>query len=73
MRTLNKIGGGDVVEVVCVGGSLEGFIHRLEALGFRTGVTVMVLLNQWPFPLHIRIGMTEMALRRRDAARISVR
>ena len=62
-----------MVEVVCVGGSLEGFIHRLEALGFRTGVTVMVLLNQWPFPLHIRIGITEMALRRRDAARISVR
>ena len=70
---LNKVRSGDTVEVVCVGGSLEGFIHRLQALGFRTGAKVTVLLNLWPFPLTLQVGMTELALKRSDAARIKVR
>ena len=70
---LNKVRPGNTVEVVCVGGSLEGFIHRLQALGFHTGSKVTVLLNLWPFPLHLQVGMTELALRRSDAARIKVR
>jgi Fe2+ transport system protein FeoA len=73
MTILNKVRAGDTVEVVSVGGSLEGFIHRLQALGFRTGATVTVLLNQWPFPLTLQVGMTELALRRSDAARVKVR
>jgi len=73
MGTLNKIKPGTTVEVVSVGGTLEGFIHRLQALGFRTGVTVTVLLNQWPFPLTLQVGMTVLALRRSDARRITVR
>ena len=73
MATLNKVKPGTTVEVVSVGGTLEGFIHRLQALGFRTGATVTVLLNQWPFPLTLQVGMTEIALRRSDARRITVR
>jgi len=71
--TLNEVRAGEEVSVVCVGGTLEGFIHRLQALGFRTGARVTVLLNQWPFPLTLQVGMTELALRRRDAQRVSVR
>ena len=73
METLNEIKPGTTVEVVSVGGTLEGFIHRLQALGFRTGSKVTVLLNQWPFPLTLQVGMTEIALRRSDARRINVR
>ena len=70
---LNESRPGSTVEVVSVGGTLEGFIHRLQALGFRTGATVTVLLNQWPFPLHLQVGMTVLSLRRSDARRINVR
>ena len=70
---LNEVRPGSTVEVVCVGGSLEGFIHRLQALGFRTGSKVTVLLNMWPFPLHLQVGMTVLELRRSDARRINVR
>jgi Fe2+ transport system protein FeoA len=70
---LNEARPGSTVEVVSVGGTLEGFIHRLQALGFRTGATVTVLLNQWPFPLHLQVGMTVLELRRSDARRINVR
>jgi Fe2+ transport system protein FeoA len=61
------------MEVICVGGSLEGFIHRLEALGFHTGATVTVTLNQWPFPLLLQVGDADLTLSRRDARRISVK
>ena len=72
---LNKVRPGNTVEVVCVGGSLEGFIHRLQALGFRTGAPVTASLNLWPFPLVVQVGMpaTVVTLSRRDAARIKVR
>jgi hypothetical protein len=44
-------------------------------LGFRTGATVTVLLNQWPFPLSLQVGMPAeaMTLSRKDARRINVR
>jgi Fe2+ transport system protein FeoA len=75
VTTLNKAEPGISMEVVSVGGTLEGFIHRLEALGFRTGATVTVLLNQWPFPLSLQVGMPAeaMTLSRKDARRINVR
>ena len=45
-----------------------GLKRRMQALGFRPGADVEVLRDIWPFPLHIRVGMTEVMVRRRDWA-----
>lgn len=49
------------------------FQHRLQALGFRLGHT-LTLLRIAPFngPLHLRLGNTEVMLRRSDAKHITV-
>lgn len=49
------------------------FQHRLQALGFRLGHTLK-LLRIAPFngPLHLRVGNTEVMLRRADAKHITV-
>ncbi len=50
-----------------------GLRQRLEALGLRPGQSVQVLRRGWwSGPLHVRVGMTELMLRRRDAARVSL-
>ena len=50
-----------------------GLRQRLEALGLRPGQAVQMLRRGWwAGPLHIRVGMTELMLRRRDAARVSL-
>ena len=42
--------------------------RRLEAMGLRPGQPVQVLRRGWwSGPLHVRVGMTELMLRRRDA------
>ncbi len=51
----------------------QGLRQRLEALGLRPGQGVQVLRRGWwSGPLHVRVGMTELMLRRRDAARVSL-
>ncbi len=49
------------------------FQHRLQGLGFRLGHT-LTLLRMAPFhgPLHLRLGNTEVMLRRADADHITV-
>jgi len=50
-----------------------GLQRRLEALGLRPGQAVQMLRRGWwAGPLHIRVGMTELMLRRRDAALVSL-
>jgi ferrous iron transport protein A len=50
-----------------------GLRQRMEALGLRPGQNVQVLRRGWwAGPLHVRVGMTELMLRRRDAARVSL-
>ena len=50
-----------------------GLCQRLEALGLRPGQSVRVLRRGlWSGPLHIRVGMTELMLRRRDAACVAL-
>lgn len=50
-----------------------GLRQRLEALGFRPGQRVQLLRRGWwAGPLHVRVGMTELMLRRRDAARVAL-
>lgn len=48
-----------------------GLLQRLSALGLCKGRTVQVLRRAWwSGPLHVRVGMTELMLRRCDAERI---
>ncbi len=47
--------------------------QRLHALGFRKGQQIELLRRAWMSgPLHIRLGTTEVMLRRRDAGCISI-
>jgi len=51
----------------------EALHHRLQALGFQTGKPVQVVrMGRFSGPLQIRIGMTDVIMRRSDAAKIKV-
>ena len=70
MRTARQLadlpkGATAVVASVSADASL---CRRLEAMGLRPGQPVQVLQRGWwSGPLHVRVGMTELMLRRRDA------
>lgn len=51
----------------------EALHHRLTAMGFRIGKPLRVM-RQGAFlgPLHVRIGSTDVIIRRRDAQGVSV-
>ncbi|MBD2667024.1 FeoA family protein [Richelia sinica] len=50
-----------------------GLNHRLQALGFRVGQNVVMLRKAWfAGPVHVRVGMTEVILRRQEASKIEV-
>ena len=50
-----------------------GLRQRLEALGLRPGQPVQMLRRGWwSSPLHVRVGMTELMVRRRDAACVAL-
>ena len=52
----------------------EALHHRLAALGFRIGRTVMLMRRgRWAGPLHVRLGATDVMLRRSEAGLITVR
>jgi ferrous iron transport protein A len=47
--------------------------NRLQALGFRIGKPVKLIRKAWfGGPLHVRVGMTEVMVRRRDAIAINL-
>jgi ferrous iron transport protein A len=47
--------------------------QRLQALGFRAGKQISVIRKAWfGGPLHVRIGTTEVVMRRCDARAIQV-
>jgi ferrous iron transport protein A len=49
----------------------EALHHRLIALGFRVGKPVTVIRHgRFRGPLQVRVGMTDVILRRVDAAKI---
>ncbi len=51
----------------------ESLFHRLAALGFRTGKKVeLIRCASFSGPLHVRIGNTDIILRRSEASRIQV-
>jgi len=49
----------------------EGIEQRLQALGFRPGREITLIRRAWfAGPLHVRIGTTEVMVRRREAEQI---
>lgn len=51
----------------------EGLFHRLAALGFRNGKRIeMIRRARFGGPLHVRIGTTEIILRKSEANRIKI-
>jgi len=51
----------------------EDLYHRLAALGFRTGKQVCLVRGaRFAGPLQVRIGTTDVMLRRRDAQKIEI-
>lgn len=51
----------------------EGLHHRLNALGFRIGKRIEIIRRaRFQGPLHVRIGSTDIILRKTEAHRIQV-
>lgn len=51
----------------------EALHHRLTALGFRIGREIQLIRSAWfKGPLHVRVGTTEVILRRADADKIRI-
>jgi ferrous iron transport protein A len=70
--SLAHLGVGRPGTILSVAGD-SGLLQRLSALGICQGKTVSVLRRAWwSGPLHLRVGMTELMLRRRDAQRIRI-
>ncbi len=47
--------------------------QRLQALGFRVGKQISIVRKAWlGGPIHVRVGTTEVIMRRRDAVAIKV-
>lgn len=72
-RQLVDLCPGATATVASLVANNDGLRQRLEALGLRPGQSVQVLRRgNWSGPLHIRVGMTELMLRRRDAACVAL-
>lgn len=51
----------------------EALFHRLAAMGFRVGKRIdLIRRAKFAGPLHVRIGTTDIMLRRGDAQHIDV-
>jgi len=51
----------------------ESLFNRLSALGFRVGKPLHVIRRaNFNGPLHVRLGTTDVVLRKREAARIQI-
>ena len=72
MSPLNELRPGDDATVASIGGDLP-LRQRLAALGLRPGRTVrLVRRGALAGPLHLRLGTTDVILRRRHADAITV-
>ena len=68
--TLNRLHPGQSGTILSLEAG-EELHQRLVALGLRIGDSVRLLRRaRFGGPLHIRVGMTELILRRREASRI---
>uniref|UniRef100_B8HKG3 FeoA family protein n=1 Tax=Cyanothece sp. (strain PCC 7425 / ATCC 29141) TaxID=395961 RepID=B8HKG3_CYAP4 len=63
---------GDVATIASLETS-PGLHQRLLALGFRQGRQVIMLRQSWlSGPVHVRVGTTEVMMRRREAQSIKI-
>jgi ferrous iron transport protein A len=71
--TLAAMHAGDIATIVSIHAD-EALHLRLLALGFRSGKQVELIRKaSFSGPLQVRIGTTDVMLRRAEAARIKVR
>ena len=71
-RSLASLLPGQEATIVTVRAE-EALHHRLSAMGFRTGKALQ-LIRRGAFqgPLHVRVGSTDVIIRRRDARAIEI-
>ncbi|MGF1487614.1 MAG: ferrous iron transport protein A [Prochloraceae cyanobacterium] len=70
---LSLLKAGHAAEIVEIK-TEEGLEQRLQALGFRPGREITLIRRAWfAGPLHVRIGTTEVMVRRREAEQIYLR
>jgi ferrous iron transport protein A len=70
--TLNSLNPGDITTIVSIHAE-EALHQRLLALGFRSGKHIELIRSAaFSGPLQVRIGTTDILLRRNEAAKITV-
>jgi ferrous iron transport protein A len=70
--TLIQMHPGDTATIVAIHAE-EALHQRLQALGFRSGKQIeLVRKASFSGPLQVRIGTTDILLRRNEAAKITV-
>ncbi|MFA6062770.1 MAG: FeoA family protein [Gallionella sp.] len=70
--TLATLSTGDIATIVSIHAE-EALHQRLLALGFRSGKQIeMIRKASFSGPLQVRIGTTDILLRRSEAAKIAV-
>ncbi len=70
--TLDHLQPGDTATIVSVRAE-EALHQRLQALGFRSGKQIELIRKaSFSGPLQVRIGTTDILLRRNEAAKIAV-
>ena len=70
--TLSQLLPGDTATIVSIQAE-EALHQRLQALGFRSGKKIELIRKaSFSGPLQVRIGTTDILLRRNEAAKITV-
>jgi len=70
--TLAHLQSGDIATIVAIHAE-EALHQRLQALGFRSGKQIELIRKaSFSGPLQVRIGTTDILLRRNEAAKIQV-
>lgn len=70
--SLNSLHPGESAVILAVSAD-EALHHRLSALGFRIGKEIRLIRRGWfKGPLQVRIGTTEVVLRRSDADKVRI-
>jgi ferrous iron transport protein A len=72
MRFLSQLANGESAVIASIEAD-EFLFHRLSALGFRVGKPLSIIRRgNFNGPLHVRLGTTDVILRRADASRIQI-
>lgn len=70
--SLNQVHTGQTATITNIHAG-DHLLQRMTALGLRRGRRVSVIRLAWhEGPMHVRVGMTEVMIRRTDAATVQV-